>query len=151
MNTRVLRSWPWTAALAAPLSGLVLLSLVALSLRTGPIALVVAAAAVAALARVLSTGVQITPSGLVIRELTRTTRVPWTRVRGVTSRPTERSRVHAPVLLLAPAGAVKGARRGRASDEALQVRILASYRQEVAQRRADELAKARAAATNRAR
>jgi len=157
VNTRrrVWRSWPWTIALATVLGGLALLGLAGLGLNASTlgslISLLVTVGAGAGLLRVLATGVRATPTGLIIRELTRTTRVPWTQVRGVDSRPTERPRVFAPVLLLAPERAVKGGRRGRAAEQILQVRVLGSYREAVAQRRADELAEARAESTDRAR
>ncbi|HEX6873836.1 MAG TPA: hypothetical protein VF163_22265 [Micromonosporaceae bacterium] len=150
---RVWRSWPWTAALAAVLGGFVLLGMIGLSLRTSGleslISMVITFAAVVALVRVLSSGVRATPSGLIIRELTRTVHVPWQRVRSVTCQPTERKRVYAPTLILMPERVAKGGRRGRAADETLQLRILGSYREEVAKRRADEIAEC--ARTARAR
>ena len=146
---RLWRSWPWTIALATVLAGFVLLGLFSLAFRPSVgerlVYLAVTGAAVAGLSRALTMGVRTTPTGLAIRELTRTTLIPWTRVRGVTSRPTDRRRVHAPVLLLAPERAVKGGPRGRRADEQLVITVLGSYSAVVAQRRADELAKARPA------
>jgi hypothetical protein len=153
MGPRVVRSWPWTLALAAPMTGFVALGLFAMAVRTDPLSrllvFVGTAAAGAALARTLSTGVQLSPSGLVIRELTRTSRVPWARVRAVTSRPTARKGVHAPVLHLIPERAVKGGRRGRAAEQDLELTVLASYRESVARARADRLAQALAGTRTR--
>jgi hypothetical protein len=132
-----LRSWPWTLALAGIVTGFLLLGLIGLSLRTSVAEVVISSvaclAALAALSRVLSMGVRVTASGLVVRELTRTTLVAWTQVRRVTSEPTGRRSIHAPVLTLA---------QGRT-----ELTILASYRAEVSQHRAAALERARVAAT----
>jgi hypothetical protein len=90
-----------------------------------------------ALARTLSLGVRITPSGLVIRELTRTTPVPWETVRSVACEKSQ-GRGYVPVLRLA-------------AQERVEVTVLAAYRQGVAQRRSDVLAQALAAARKRRR
>ena len=118
------------------MTGFLLLGLIGLSLRTSVVGIVISSvaclAALAALSRVLSTGVRVTPSGLVVRELTRTTLIPWTQVRRVTSEPTGRRGIHAPVLTLA---------QGRR-----ELTVLASYRPEVSERRAAVLERARVAA-----
>lgn len=164
---RVLRSWPWTIALATVLAGFVLLGVVGLGIRSSGaevlISLVVSAASAAGVVRVLSMGAKITPSGVIIRDLTRTTMVPWARVRSVTSAQVGR-RVHVPVLVMGqkardvagrgiaePAGR-KGGRRGLiTSGDRVEITVLGSYRLAVAQRRADELERARTAATSRTR
>ena len=149
------RSWPWTIALAAVLSGFVLLGLIGLGLRTSMleilVSLVVLGAAVVALLRVLSMGVRATPTGLIIRDLTRTTPVLWTQVRRVTCERTDRRGVHVPVLHLAPQRAAKSVRRGTGSQESLEVTVLGSYQRAVAQRRTDQIEAARKAATQRTR
>ena len=147
----MLRSWPWTIALAGVLIGFVLIGAAGLGARTSGLEVLlsfaVSAAAAAGVVRVLNMGVKVTPSGLIIRDLTRTALVPWDRVRGVTAEQTGR-RVYAPVLHLAQAGA---GRRGRAPGERLEITVLGSYRVAIAQGRADKIAGARKAATARAR
>ena len=149
------RSWPWTIALAAVLVGFVLLGMIGLGLRTSSaeilVSILVTAAAVAGLVRVLSMGVRATPTGLIIRDLTRTTLVPWTRVRGVTCRRTDRRGVFAPVLHLAPERAVKGVRRGSGQREDIEISVLGSYREAVVLRRTDEIEAARTGAVQRTR
>ena len=131
------RSWPWTLALAGIMAGFLLLGLIGLSVRSSVLEVVISSvacvAALVAFSRVLSMGVRVTPSGLVVRDLTRTTLIPWTQVRRVTSEPTGRRSIHAPVLTLA---------QGRS-----ELTVLASYRAEVSQRRAAALESARVAAT----
>ena len=126
------RSWPWTIALAAVLVGFVLLGMIGLGLRTSSaeilVSMLVTAAAVAGLVRVLSMGVRATPTGLIIRDLTRTTLVPWTRVRGISCRKTDRRGVFAPVLHLAAERADKGVRRGTGQREDVEISVLGSYR-----------------------
>jgi hypothetical protein len=56
--------------------------------------------ALLALFRVLTSGVYLLPSGIIIRELTSSTPVPWTRVRSITTEPTGRRSAHAPVLVV---------------------------------------------------
>src|ERR1700730_1896928 len=92
-----------------------------------------------------------TPTGLVIRDLTRTTMVPWTDVRKVTVAQTDRRGVHAPVLRMSGARAAGGGRRGAGTGERqdIEVTVLGSYRPVIAQRRADELELARKDATRR--
>jgi Bacterial PH domain len=135
--------------------GFVLLGLVGLGLRTSSVELLVSVlvtgAALAGLARVLSMGVRATPTGLIVRDLTRTTLVPWTRVRGVTCERTDRRNVFAPVLHLAPERAVKGGRRGTGQREDVQITVLGSYREAVARRRTDEIEAARTGAVQRTR
>ena len=149
------RSWPWTIALAAVLAGFVFLGLIGLGLRTSwgeiLISLLVTGAAVAGLLRVLATGVRATPSGLIIRDLTRTTRVLWTQVRRVSCAPTDRRGVHAPVLHLSAPPNVKGSRRGTGAQKDIEITVLASYKPDVAQRRADQIEAARVAAKQRSR
>jgi hypothetical protein len=143
------RSWPWTIALAAVLAGFALLGVVGLGLRTSAVeivvSLVVTAAAVAGLLRVLSMGVRATPTGLIIRDLTRTTRVPWTSVRRITCEPGGRRGVHVPVLRLGAPPAVKGGRRGTGTGTGkdIEITVLGSYQRAVAQRRADQIEAAR--------
>jgi hypothetical protein len=135
---RVLRAWPWTIALAAILAAFVLLGLFGVGRHTSAGSLVVSGVvtllAALALSRTLSLGVRVTPSGLIIRELTRTTPVPWETVKSVTC---EKSlgRGYVPVL--------------RLGKERVEVTVLAAYRQDVAQRRADVLAQAFAASRQR--
>lgn len=157
------RSWPWTIALAGVLAGFVLLGLVGLGLRTSLAELVISAvvtlAALAALLRVLSMGVRATPTGLIIRDLTRTRPVLWTQIRKVTCEPTDRRGVHAPVLHLTSrrstdrkAGGGKAADgKGTATATDIEVTVLASYQRAVAQRRTDLIEAARVAATRRTR
>jgi hypothetical protein len=127
----VLRAWPWTIALAAILAAFVLIGLVGVGRHTSAGAVVVSAVvtllAALALSRSLSLGVRVTPSGLIIRELTRTTPVPWETVESVTCEKSH-GRGYVPVL--------------RLGKERLEVTVLAAYRQDVAQRRADVLAQA---------
>jgi hypothetical protein len=86
-------------------------------------------------------GVVITPSGLIIRELTRTTLVSWTSIKKIESGPTDRRRIFAPVLRLgAKVDAV-----GRPLPERLELTVLAAYSERVARQRADVLAAALAA------
>jgi len=166
VKRRVIRSWPWTIALAAVLGGLLVVGLFRLSTAGGVGDLVfgglLVAGALYALYRVLTSGVHILPSGLIIRELTRSTRLPWERIRAISSGPSDRSRVYVPVLTVTP-GAVdarwasrRGFRtsssNGRSSKGAgteIAVDILGSYSAPVAQRRADELAAARKALSRR--
>ena len=165
MKRRVIRSWPWTIALAAVLAGLLVVGMFRLSTAGGVGDLVfggvLVAGALYALFRVLTSGVHILPSGLIIRELTRSTRLPWDRIRAISSGPSDRSRVYVPVLTVTP-GAVdqrwasrRGFRRaspGRSSKGSgtdIAVDILGSYSAPVAQRRADELAAARKALSRR--
>lgn len=128
------------------LLGFVLLGLVGLGLRTSPVeilvSLVVTGAALVGFARVSTMGVRATPTGLIIRDLTRTTLVPWTRVRSISCRRTDRRGVFAPVLHLATPP-VKGGRRGTGQAEDVEVTVLASYREAVAQRRTDLIVAAR--------
>jgi hypothetical protein len=135
----VLRAWPWTVALAAVLAGFGLLALFGIGRPTSAVSLLVSVAVTLltalALARVLSLGVRVTPSGLIIRELTRSTPVLWETVRGVSCEKSQR-RGYVPVLRLA-------------SRQRVEVTVLAAYRQDVAQRRCDLLA--RAFATSRRR
>ena len=134
----VLRAWPWTVALAAILAAFVLIGLVGVGLHTSAGAVVVSGVvtllAAVALARTLSLGVRVTSSGLIIRELTRTTPVPWETVRSVTCEKSQ-GRGYVPVL--------------RLGKERVEVTVLAAYRQDVAQRRADVLAQAFAASRKR--
>jgi hypothetical protein len=159
---RTWRSWPWTLALAGILGGFAFLGLVGLGLRTSAIeiglSMLVIVAALAGMLRVLATGVRATPSGLIIRDLTRTTMIEWARVRKITCEQTDRRGVHAPVLRVAPAAGLNrgGAREssdvaGRGKVETVQVTVLGSYRLAVAQRRTDELEAARAGASRRTR
>ncbi len=150
------RSWPWTIALAAVLAAFVLLGLVGLGLRTSgvefAISTLVTLAAFVGLMRTVSMGVKATPTGLVIRDLTRTTMVPWVDVRKVTAAQTDRRSVHAPVLELSGAQAGRATRRGDgAVRNDIELTVLGSYRPAVAQRRADELEAARREATRRPR
>lgn len=137
----VLRAWPWTIALATVLAGFVLLGLLGIDRHSSIVSLlisvVVTLLAALALSRSLSTGVRITPSGLIIRELTRTTPVPWEKVRSVACEKSQ-GRGYVPVLRLA-------------SSERLEVTVLAAYRADVAQRRTDVLAQAFAASRRRRR
>ena len=142
---RVLRSWPWTIALAAVAGAVLLVGLVAFSARSSLLgllfSLVTIGVSLLALYRVLTSGVYVLPSGLIIRELTRSTPVPWPRIRSITTAPSGRRGVHAPVLLVVPApGASK------AAPNRIEVTILASYRESVAKSRAEQLTAARAAA-----
>jgi hypothetical protein len=151
------RSWPWTLALAAFLGAFVLLGLVGLGLRTSGaeviVSLLVTAGAFAGMLRVLAMGVRATPSGVIIRDLTRTTMVAWADVRKVAMVAGARRGVHVPVLKMSAARSVKGGpRNARAgSREDIEITVLGSYRAEVAQRRADELEAARVQATRRTR
>jgi len=135
----VLRAWPWTIALAAVLAAFVLIGLLGIDRHSSVgsllISVVVTLLAAAALARTLSLGVRITPSGLIIRELTRTTPVPWESVRSVVCEKSQ-GRGYVPVLRLA-------------AKQRVEVTVLAAYRQEVAQRRAEALAQAFAASRKR--
>lgn len=145
MRHPVLRSWPWTLALAVILAGFVLLGVVGLLARTSgvevAVSLIVTGVAAVGLSRVLGMGVVVTPSGLIIRELTRTTLVEWTSIRTVESGPTERRRVFAPALRLG----TRVSATGRELPERLELTVLASYSPQVAQHRADQLAAALAA------
>ena len=154
----MLRSWPWSLALAAVLAGFVLLGLIGVALRTsGPELLISAAVTVlsaAALVRALTTGVRLTSSGLIIRELTRSTPIPWSQVRAVDCAKSA-GRGYVPVLTLTgpPPGQPRlgtGTAAGR-SKEQLEVTVLAAYREPVARRRADQLAAAFAATRTRRR
>jgi hypothetical protein len=161
MASRMLRSWPWSLALAAVLAGFVLLGLIGVGLRTSApellISAVVTALSAAALVRALTTGVRLTPSGLIIRELTRSTPIPWSQVREVNCAKSA-GRGYVPVLILTgpPPGrsrsgagtAGSAATNGRAR---LEVTVLAAYREPVARRRADQLAAAFAATRTRRR
>jgi hypothetical protein len=137
----VLRAWPWTIALATVLAGFVLLGLVGVGRHTSVVSLlisvVVTLLAALAFSRAVSLGVRVTSSGLVIRELTRTTAVPWETVRGVSCEKSA-GRGYVPVLRLTP-------------NERVEVTVLAAYRQDVAQRRADVLSAAYAASRKRRR
>jgi hypothetical protein len=142
---RVLRSWPWTLALAGGVCAVLLVGMLAFSARSSLIgllfSLVTVGFALLALFRVLTSGVYVLPTGLIIRELTRSTPVPWPRIRSITTAPTGRRGVHAPVLVVAPAPGTS-----KSAPSRIEVTILASYHESVAKRRADELAAARAAA-----
>jgi hypothetical protein len=133
VKRQILRSWPWTLALAGVLIGFLLLGMVGLSLRTSTggriISFVVIVGALIALYRVLTSGVHVLPSGLIVRELTRSTPVPWPRIRSITTAPTARKGVYAPVL--------------QVGSDRLELTILASYSQDVAKRRTEALLAAR--------
>ena len=156
----MIRSWPWTIALATVLTGLLLVGLLRLSTASSALdvvfGVVLVGGALFALFRVLTSGVHILPSGLIIRELTRSTRLPWDRIRAITSGPSDRSRVYVPVLTVTP-GAVDprwSGRRGwrrtsQGSGTDIAVDILGSYSAPVAQRRAEELAAAKKALSRR--
>jgi hypothetical protein len=127
---------------------------------------VLVAGALYALFRVLTSGVHILPSGLIIRELTRSTRLPWDRhprdqLGAVRPVPRVRSGAHGdagrggsavgqppgvPPLL---ARRVLARRSSKGSGTDIAVDILGSYSAPVAQRRADELAAARKALSRR--
>jgi hypothetical protein len=159
MRRQILRSWPWTIALAGVLTCFVLLGMVGLSLRASTggriFSFVLIVGGLAALYRVLTSGVHVLPSGLIVRELTRSTPVPWARIRSITTAPTSRKGVYAPVLrvALAPeraAAALRGGTRskpGRGTDQ-LELTILAAYSEEVANRRTEALLAARRAHTS---
>ena len=104
------------------------------------LSLIVIAIALLALFRVLTSGVYLLPSGLIIRELTSSTPVPWARVRSITTEPTGRRGVHAPVIAVT---STPGAQKNR-----IEVTILGSYSEAAAQRRTKELIAAKAAATS---
>jgi PH (Pleckstrin Homology) domain-containing protein len=137
----VLRAWPWTIALASVLAGFVLVGLVGIAVHSSTVSLLISVAvtllAALALSRSLSAGVRITPSGLIIRELTRTTPVPWEKVRSVACEKSQ-GRGYVPVLRLS-------------TSERLEVTVLAAYRVDVAQRRADVLSRAFAGSRKRRR
>jgi hypothetical protein len=139
MSSGVLRAWPWTIALSVVLAGFVLLGLVGLSRRSSVgeliFSLAVALVAAVALSRALSLGVRITPSGLIIRDLTRTTPIPWNKIRSVSCEKS-RGRGYVPVLRTA-------------DTDRLEVTVLAAYREPAAQQRAEVLAKALAATKRR--
>jgi hypothetical protein len=138
VNRRVLRSWPWTIALALVVMVFIALGMFGISLRTSVleagISLVLVLAGLLALYRVLTSGVHVLPSGVIVRELTRSTPVPWARVRSITTGPTGRKGVFAPVLVT--------------QNGKLELTILAAYSQAVAERRAEELRAARRAHTS---
>ena len=152
---RVLRSWPWTIALAAVGGAVLLVGLLAFSARSSLfgllLSLITIGAALFALFRVLTSGVYVLPTGLIIRELTRSTPVPWARIKSITTAPTGRRGAHAPVLMVQSApGTPKSGRGGGVTSKQsgppqIEVTILASYHESVAKRRADDLAGARAA------
>jgi len=137
----VLRAWPWTIALATVLAGFVLLGLIGIGRHSSVVSLlisgVVTLLAALAFSRAISLGVRVTSSGLIIRDLTRTTPVPWETVRGVSCEKSQ-GRGYVPVLRLG-------------SNERVEVTVLAAYRQDVAQRRADALSAAHAASRKRRR
>jgi hypothetical protein len=156
---QIMRSWPWTIALAGVVTGFVLIGMVGLSLRSSWVevgfSLVVILGGLVALYRVLTSGVHVLPSGLIVRELTRSTPVPWPRIRSITTAATARKGVYAPVLLVGPAreraGAAErsGARaRLERGNDRLELTILAAYSQAVAQRRTEALVAARRAHTS---
>ena len=136
---RVVRAWPWTIALAAILAVFVLIGLLGVGRHSSVGALLLSAVvtllAAVALARTLALGVRVTPSGLIIRELTRTTPVRWETVRSVSCEKSQ-GRGYVPVLL-------------RQGKERVEVTVLAAYRRDVAQRRTDVLAQAFAASRKR--
>jgi hypothetical protein len=135
------------------LTGFLLIGLVGATLRSSTlgvlIGLLMVAASLFAVYRVLTAGVHVLPSGLLIRELTRTTPVPWARIRAIETGPTGRRGVYAPILvvMLEPAS---GSRKG-GTRERMEVTVLASYHEAVAKRRTAELIAARAAAASRTR
>lgn len=133
-----MRSWPWTIALAGIVTGFVLIGLVGLSLRSSgvetAVSLVVILGALLALYRVLTSGVHVLPTGLIVRELTRSTAIPWPRIRSITTAATSRKGVYAPVLTV--------------GNHKLELTVLAAYSQAVAQRRTDALLAARRAHTS---
>ncbi len=133
-------------ALASVVGVVLLAGMFAFSVRSSLIGLILSTItiglALLALYRVLTSGVYLLPSGLIIRELTSSTPVPWARVRSITTEPTGRRGVHAPVLRVTPAS---GAARETAKTR-IEVTILAAYSEPVAQRRTDELVAAKAAA-----
>lgn len=141
---------PWSVSLGVILCALAAVSVVRATLAGGTgervLELLFAAAATVGGVRALRLGVVATPSELVIRELTRTTAIPWSRVAGVTWGPLARRGAHAPMLRLGPEKAVKGARRRRGAQTTLPLQGLASYREAVARRRAEQIDSARAAA-----
>jgi len=146
---RVLRSWPWTGALAAVVCAVLLVGLIAFSARSSLVgmllSLVTIGISLLALFRVLTSGVYVLPTGLIIRELTRSTPVPWARIRSITTAPSGRRGVHAPVLMVVPAPGTP-----KSAPSRIEVTLLASYHESVAKRRADELTAARAAAVKSA-
>lgn len=150
---RVLRSWPWTIALAAVAGVVLLIGMIAFSNRSSwfgfVLSLVTVGAALTALFRVLTSGVYVLPSGIIIRELTRSTPVPWPRVRSITTEPTAaRRRAQAPVLTVLPVpGPGQTQQNAKNAEVRVEVTILASYQERVAKRRTQELIDARAAAT----
>jgi hypothetical protein len=77
--------------------------------------------------------------------------VLWTQVRRVSCAPTDRRGVHAPVLHLSAPPNVKGSRRGTGAQKDIEITVLASYKPDVAQRRADQIEAARVAAKQRSR
>jgi hypothetical protein len=142
----VLRSWPWTIALAAVVGVVLLAGMFAFSVRSSLLgmllSLITIGVALLALFRVLTSGVYLLPSGIIIRELTSSTPVPWPRVRSITNETTGRRGVHVPVLVVTPApGESKEAAKTR-----IEVTILGSYSEVVARRRTDELVAAKKAA-----
>ena len=149
MRPQLLRSRLWTAALSVVLGGFVLLGLAGMALRSSMVSAIVsfllAGAALFGLSRVLQMGVLIAPSGLAVRELTRTTLIPWNRVRSVTCEKSSRRGIHVPVLQLLPG---PGGARGQ---DRLELHVLASYKAEVAQQRTDAIAAARPAAARKRR
>jgi hypothetical protein len=149
VKPRLLRSRLWTGMLATVLGGFVLLGLAGMALRSSTasavVSFVLAGAALFGFSRVLQMGVLIAPSGVAVRELTRTTLIPWTRVRSVTCEKTDRRGIHAPVLRLTPG---PGGAQGK---DRLELTVLASYRAEVAQQRTDAIAAARPAAPRKRR
>jgi hypothetical protein len=148
VKRQILRSWPWTLALGGVLTGFLLLGMLGLSLRTSTagriLSFLLIVGALLALYRVLTSGVHVLPSGLIVRELTRSIPVPWPRIRSITTAATARKGVYAPVLLVAPQ---KGGRQ-KGGTERLELTILAAYSQAVAQRRTDALLAARRAHTS---
>jgi len=159
LSTRMLRSWPWCLALAGVLAGFVLLGLIGVALRTSAPELLVSAVvtvlSAASLVRALTTGVRLTPSGLIIRELTRSTPIPWSQVRAVDCAKSA-GRGYVPMLTLTgpPPGKPRpgtGTGPGKNGQQQLEVTVLAAYREPVARRRADQLAAAFAATRGRTR
>lgn len=126
---KIMRSWPWTLALAGILVGFLLLGMFGLSVRTSTVgkllSFAVIVGALLALYRVLTSGVHVLPSGLIVRELTRSTPVPWPRIRSITTAPTGRRGIYAPVLTV--------------GSDKLELIVLAAYSEEVAARRTEEL------------
>ena len=146
------RAWRsgWNVGLGVVVCALAAVALVRAALVTESVErvldLVFAVAATVAGVRALRLGVVATPTEIVIRELTRTTRIPWARVAGVTWQPLARRNAFAPVLRLIPERAVKGGRRGRAAETTLTLQGIAGYGEARARARAEEIGQARAEA-----